>query len=81
MHTILFERETADLVRRVNRLREPYRENTIAWLQSYTRKPINDLHTDISDFLRKLNPVACEYFLHHTGLILRDAERYFCSHD
>ena len=61
----------------IDSLCEPYRQNTIEWLESCTRRPMREPRTDLLMFLHGLHPVVRESFLRYTGQILREAVRYF----
>ncbi len=71
------ERGAQILVDRIESLQEPYRRNTIAWLESLTQEPISNLPRDIHTFLEGLNPVLREHFILNTWLILDKAVRFF----
>jgi hypothetical protein len=61
----------------IDSLCEPYRQNTIEWLESCTRRPMREPRTDLLMFLYGLHPVVRESFLRYTGQILHEAVRYF----
>lgn len=64
----------------IDSLCEPYRQNTIEWLETCTRRPMREPRTDLLMFLYGLHPVVRESFLRYTGQILREAVRYFGVH-
>lgn len=61
----------------IDSLCEPYRQNTIEWLESCTRRPMREPRTDLLMFLYGLHPVVRESFLRYTSHLLREAVRYF----
>lgn len=65
------------LAETIDSLCEPYRQNTIEWLESCTRRPMREPRTDLLMFLHGLHPVVRESFLRYTGQILREAVHYF----
>jgi hypothetical protein len=65
------------LVERINALREPYRQNAIAWLEQCTQHPLTNVAEDLFRFLDGLNPIVRDRFMFHTRVILDDAVRYF----
>lgn len=65
------------LVQRLNSLREPYRRNAIAWLETCTKQPLRDVPEDLTAFLDSLSPSVRDRFVLHTRLILDDAVRFF----
>jgi len=69
--------EAQMLADRVAALGEPYRKNTITWLESCTQKPMLDLHSDLQGFLVGLNPIVRESFVLHTRWILDEALMHF----
>ena len=75
------EKEATDLVEWIDSMQEPYRQNTIAWLRIYIRRPMYDLCSDINTFLSDLDPVVREYFLIHTRMLLKTAVHYFGVED
>lgn len=75
------EKEATDLVEWIDTLQEPYRQNAIAWLRIYIRRPMEDLRLDINTFLSDLDPVVREYFLVHTRMLLKTAVHYFGVED
>jgi hypothetical protein len=71
------QKEAEDLVKWIDSLQEPYRENTISWLRIYIRRPLENLHQDIESFLTDLDPVVRDYFLIHIRRLLKTAAHYF----
>ncbi len=65
------------LAERVATLREPYRKNTIQWLEACTQTPMHDLATDLRGFLMGLHPIVRESFVLHTRWILDEATARF----
>ncbi len=61
----------------ITALREPYRQNTIEWLESCIQRPISDLPSDLRTFLRGLNPLLRERFVLNTTMILESAAGFF----
>jgi hypothetical protein len=72
-----YEIDARVLARRVNRLREPYRHNTISWLERCAQRPMSDLETGIQSFLQGLHPVVRDGFVFHAQRVLEDAVRFF----
>ncbi len=72
-----FYREAYALADRIESLREPYRQNAIAWLETCTQQPIENPRADILRFLSDLNPIVREDFVDYTFRILEEAVRYF----
>jgi len=72
-----YEIDARVLARRVNRLREPYRHNTISWLERCAQRPMGDLETGIQSFLQGLHPVVRDGFVFHAQRVLEDAVRFF----
>ncbi|HSR46495.1 MAG TPA: hypothetical protein VLL77_00785 [Anaerolineales bacterium] len=76
-----WDQEAKMLADRVVALNEPYRQNTIAWLETCTQTPILDLQNDLRRFLVRLHPIIRESFLLHTSWILDEAVSHFgCRH-
>lgn len=69
--------EAKMLAERVVALNEPYRQNTIAWLETCTQKPILELENDLRCFLVGLHPIIRESFFQHTCWILDEAAYHF----
>lgn len=65
------------LADRVVALSEPYRQNTVTWLESCTQTPLHDLPTGLSGFLVSLHPIVRESFVLHTRWILDEAVARF----
>jgi hypothetical protein len=72
-----WEWEAQMLAERVAALGEPYRRNTITWLESCTQKPMLDVQADLRGFLVGLHPIVRESFVLHTQSILDEALMYF----
>jgi hypothetical protein len=71
------ERDVTYLVKLIDSLEEPYRKNTISWLERYIQRPMEDLPEDIGSFLIELDPVQRRYFLNHVRRLLKTAVHYF----
>lgn len=67
------------MVKQVEALKEPYRQNAIEWLESHSDKPLYNFEEDLSRFVDQMNPLIRDRFLFHAGLILEDAVRFFGS--
>jgi hypothetical protein len=65
------------LVDRLALLREPYRGNTIAWIERCAARSFTDLDQDIGEFLDELNPDLRDEYLLNMSMILDDAVKYF----
>lgn len=72
-----YEVDARVLAGRVNRLREPYRRNTITWLERCAQRPMGDLERGIQAFLRGLHPVVRDGFVFHAQRVLEEADRFF----
>jgi hypothetical protein len=72
-----YEVDARLLAGRVNRLREPYRRNTITWLERCAQRPMGDLERGIQSFLRGLHPVVRDGFVFHAHRVLEEADRFF----
>lgn len=67
------------LVNRIKNLPDPYRGNAIAWLSHCTQAPMEDLESDINNFLKTLSPTVRAKFVFQTGKLLEIAVQYFGS--
>jgi hypothetical protein len=65
------------LVERLELLSEPYRGNTIAWIERCAARTFTDLDQDIGQFLDELNPDLRDEYLLNMTMILNDAVKYF----
>jgi hypothetical protein len=65
------------LVNRLKDLREPYRGNTIAWIESCAACKFTNLQADIRRFVDGLDPNLREEYLFNMSLLLDDAVRFF----
>jgi hypothetical protein len=74
-----YEVDAKVLAGRVNRLREPYRHNTITWLERCAQRPMSDLEGGIQTFLGGLHPVVRDGFVFHAQRVLEEAVRFFGS--
>lgn len=72
-----YEIDARVLAGQVNRLREPYRHNTISWLERCSQRPMGDLERGIQAFLQALHPVVRDGFVFHAQRVLEDAVRFF----
>lgn len=72
-----WEGEAKMLADRVVALNEPYRQNTIEWLEGCTRRPMADLQGSLGAFLVGLHPIVRESFVLHTRWILDEALCHF----
>ncbi len=71
-------RQTAGrIVHSLNQLREPFRRNTIHWLESCVDKPIEDVNDDLTSYFRQLNPEMRESTMSSLELVLQEAVRKF----
>lgn len=66
-----------DLIVRMHRIKEPYRQNLIDWMQSCAGWRFTDLERDVPDFLDTLNPSVRDEYLLNLSMILDDAVRFF----
>jgi len=58
-------------------LREPYRQNAIAWLETCMQRSLRTPRSDLLSFLEDLHPLIRRNFLHYIACVLEDAGRYF----
>jgi hypothetical protein len=65
------------LAARIRHLAEPYRENTISWMEKCTARSLTDLDRDLALFLSELGAVERELYVSNLQVILDDALRYF----
>jgi len=63
----------------IRRLSEPYRQNTILWLERCTARPLIELDRDLASFLSELRTTEREMYISNLQMILDDALRYFGS--
>lgn len=68
---------TRQLMRRIETLHEPYRENAVAWLRECTQSPLDDLERDMDRFLDRLHPAVRARFLLQARRLLDTAIHYF----
>lgn len=61
----------------IRRLAEPYRQNTITWLERCTARPLTELDRDLASFLSELRTTEREMYISNLQMILDDALRYF----
>jgi len=71
------EHAVQKLAQAVADLAEPYRGNTVQWLETCMQRPVDSLEEDLRVFLDDLHPVVRDSFLQYTHLLLTDALRYF----
>jgi hypothetical protein len=65
------------LAAQLDDIREPYRQNAIAWLETCTQRRLTLPRRDLLAFLEELHPFVRADFLRHTGSVLDDAVRHF----
>jgi hypothetical protein len=65
------------LVDRLDDLAEPYRQNTIAWIESCAARKFTNPQSDIRRFVDELDPGLREEYLFNMSLLLDDAVRFF----
>lgn len=58
-------------------LEEPFRQNTIQWLERCTCRKFQDLDEDLRVFFSELHPDSREGYFHNLQMILDDAVRFF----
>lgn len=73
------KREATYLVKLIDSLEEPYRQNTITWLEMFVQRPMIELSKDIEIFLNGLDPVMRTYFLNHARKLLQTAVKSFST--
>jgi hypothetical protein len=73
------KREATNLVKLIDSLEEPYRQNTITWLEMFVQRPMIELSKDIEIFLNGLDPVMRTYFLNHARKLLQTAVKSFST--
>lgn len=72
-------RKADHLAASIDTLREPYRRNTIHWLEQCTERRFENLGADLAEFLVALHPDMREVYFNSLKMILDDAVRYFGS--
>jgi hypothetical protein len=65
------------LTQAVDDLEEPYRGNTVRWLEGCMQHPVASLEEDLRVFLDDLHPVVRDSFVQHARNLLDDALCYF----
>jgi hypothetical protein len=65
------------LAQQLDDIREPYRQNTIAWLETCTQRRLALPRQDLLEFLQELHPFVRADFLRYTGSVLDDVVRHF----
>ena len=71
--------DSTQLIDRIDSLPNPYRENTIEWLEMCTQEPMGDLKADMLRFLEGLHPAVRRQFVLHTSRLLDTAVHYFST--
>jgi len=61
----------------IARLKEPYRQNTLHWLERCADRPLADLPKDLAAFLRELHPTMRQVYVDNLQMVLEDALRHF----
>ncbi len=69
------------LANRLEDLREPYRGNTIAWIESCAARKFTNIKKDVRRFVDELDPNLREEYLLNMSLLLDDAVRHFGTGD
>ena len=65
------------MVRTINQLREPFRNNTLQWLETCLAHPIQDVDEDLTRFFSELNPGMRESTISNLQRVLEEAVRHF----
>jgi hypothetical protein len=65
------------IVRSINQLREPFRNNTLRWLESCLAHPIEDVDEDLTQFFNALNPGMRESTISNMQHLVEEAVRHF----
>ena len=61
----------------ISQLREPFRRNTIRWLEGCVARPISDLDEDLTEFFREMNPGIRETTMDSLEHVVNEAVRHF----
>lgn len=61
----------------LNQLNEPFRRNTIRWLEQCVAKPIEDVDEDLTCFFSQLNPSMRETTMTSLEFVMEEAVRQF----
>ncbi|HEX9796643.1 MAG TPA: hypothetical protein VGA52_06590 [Anaerolineales bacterium] len=61
----------------IARLQEPYRQNTIHWLERCADRRLKDLSADLADFLGELHPSMRGVYVDNLQMVLEDALHHF----
>lgn len=71
-------RQTASrIAQSLDQLSEPFRRNTIRWLEGCVAKPIVDVNDDLTCFFSQLNPGMRETTMNSLEFVLEEAVRQF----
>lgn len=70
-------RRASLIAARIRHLAEPYRENTISWMEKCAARSLEELDRDLASFLSELGTVERELYVSNLQMILDDALRYF----
>jgi hypothetical protein len=74
---MVYEQQAAVLIEEIHHLREPYRGNTISWLERCTNRSFKDPDHDLLDYLDSLHPIVRDSFVCQVSELVSDALRYF----
>lgn len=80
MDVVCSPQTTEDLIVRMHRIKEPYRQNLIDWMEGHAGWHFTDLERDVPDFLDNLNPSVRDEYIVNLSMILDDAVRFFGIH-
>jgi hypothetical protein len=72
-----YEQQAAILIDEIHHLREPYRGNTISWLERCTNRTFSNPDRDLIEYLDSLHPIVRDSFVCQVSELLADALRYF----
>ena len=73
----LAERLAAELVDEISKVREPYRSNLLAWLDKTAGRKLDDLNSDLAEWLDELGGVLMFDQYKLIRIVCQEAERYF----
>lgn len=61
----------------IRQLDEPFKRNTIHWLESCIARPIHNLDEDLATFFQELNPGMRDTTMSSLEFVLEEAVRHF----
>lgn len=77
--TAALDPDGEELAARINQLNEPYRSNTVAWLEEMSGRRFEDLEDDLTRYLNQMEPGARAMTVAMLHDLLEKALRYFST--